>query len=123
MVLEQDYDVILMIQGQGYLLRSLQGNKMQKKTFLVLDYPWGIYIYIYTNFKVHIKKISLNSIFWHHLKVGNVYIKNLLGAVLAPLSFFSFLCNDIFDLLNKITNKARITIIFLEVFWIHTYLS
>ena len=63
MVWKQDYDVILMIQGQAYLLRSLKGKKMLKKTFLVLDYPWGIYIYIYTNFKVHIKKISLNSFF------------------------------------------------------------
>ena len=40
-----------MIQGQGYLLRSLKGQKMLKILFLVLDYPWGIYNYIYPNFK------------------------------------------------------------------------
>ena len=40
-----------MIQGQGYLLRSLIGQKMLKIVFLVLDYPWGLYIYIYPNFK------------------------------------------------------------------------
>ena len=60
MVWKQDYDVILMIQGQAYLLRSLKGKKMLKKTFLVLDYPWGIYIYIYPNFKVHMIKYGTN---------------------------------------------------------------
>ena len=52
-----------MIQGQGYLLRSLKGKKMLIIPFLVLDYSWGIYIYIYPNFKVNIIKIQLNFCF------------------------------------------------------------
>ena len=49
MVLEQDYDVNLIIQGQGYLLRSLKGKK--NAIFSGIRLSMGLYIYIYLNFK------------------------------------------------------------------------
>ena len=46
-VKEHTYDVILMIQGQGYLLRSLKGKKMLKKCFSGIRLSMGhLYLYL-----------------------------------------------------------------------------